>query len=258
MASSARIEELERKFTENPRRFFAPLANEFRKAGQLQEAIALCREFVPQQPGHMSGHIVLGQSLFEAGDYTEARAVFTTALELDPENLIALRHLGDIARLGADIPSARMWYQRVLEVDPRNEDTVTLLASVNAVVTPPLAAAGRTEGEVGGPVDAADGAAGWGGVNPEQPAVLSGEIHGEAIVPMASDARPRLVRVTPPAGGPDPVLDGIEQEEAPRAHTEPGYAFVTETMAQLYLQQGHRDEALKVYRQLLAQRPNDS
>src|SRR5580700_4422061 len=99
MASSARIEELERKFTENPRRFFAPLANEFRKAGQLQEAIALCREFVPQQPGHMSGHIVLGQALFEAKDYNESRAVFTTALELDPENLIALRHLGDIARL---------------------------------------------------------------------------------------------------------------------------------------------------------------
>ena len=34
--------------------------------------------------------------------------------------------------------------------------------------------------------------------------------------------------------------------------------FVTETMAELYEQQGHRDEALRVYRALLEQRPNDA
>ena len=34
-------------------------------------------------------------------------------------------------------------------------------------------------------------------------------------------------------------------------------AFVTETMAELYLQQGFTQEALAVYRQLLAQNPND-
>ena len=64
MASSARIEELEKKFNENPRRYFAPLANEYRKAGDVQQAIAICRTYVPQQPGHMSGHIVFGQALF--------------------------------------------------------------------------------------------------------------------------------------------------------------------------------------------------
>ena len=122
MDNSARIEELERKFNENPRRYFAPLANEFRKAGNIQRAIAICREFVPQQSGHMSGHIVFGQALFEDGNYVEARAVFNTALDLDPENLLALRHLGDIARLTGDNASAISWYRRVLEVDPRNEE----------------------------------------------------------------------------------------------------------------------------------------
>ena len=258
MASSARIEELERKFTENPRRFFAPLANEFRKAGQLKEAISLCREFVPQQPGHMSGHIVLGQALFEAGEYDEARAVFTTALELDPENLIALRHLGDIARVDADMPTARMWYQRVLEVDPRNDDTVALLATVNASVAASPEATGGTVGDVGPSVDAADGAAGWGGINPLPLPDIAHEIRSIPALPRLPEALPRFARVTPPAGAPDPVLDGMEdEEEMRRAPTEPGYAFVTETMAQLYLQQGHREEALKVYRQLLAQRPTD-
>jgi hypothetical protein len=45
-------------------------------------------------------------------------------------------------------------------------------------------------------------------------------------------------------------------EPAPVA-TESG-PFVTETMAELYLQQGHREEALRVYRALLEQRPGDS
>lgn len=34
--------------------------------------------------------------------------------------------------------------------------------------------------------------------------------------------------------------------------------FVTETMAELYLQQGHREEALRVYRALAEQRPADA
>src|SRR5512146_1293777 len=112
MANSARIDDLQKKFDENPRRYFAPLANEYRKAGDPAQAIAICREFLPQQPGHMSGHIVYGQALYDAHQLDEAKSVFDTALTLDPENLIALRYLGDIARALGDPGSARTWYQR--------------------------------------------------------------------------------------------------------------------------------------------------
>src|ERR687884_1379717 len=115
MAISARIDELKKKFDKNPRRYFAPLANEYRKAGDLEQAIAICRAYLPQQPGHMSGHIVFGQALFESRQLDEARTVFETALALDPENIIALRHLGDIARDSGDLELARGWYQRVLD-----------------------------------------------------------------------------------------------------------------------------------------------
>ncbi|MFL5618223.1 MAG: tetratricopeptide repeat protein [Gemmatimonadaceae bacterium] len=130
MASSDRIDELKKKFDENPRRYFAPLANEFRKSGDLEQAILICQEFLPQQPGHMSGHIVYGQALYETGRIDEARRVFETALSLDPENLIALRHLGDIAGRQGDPTSARRWYERVLEADPRNDEIQTLLANL--------------------------------------------------------------------------------------------------------------------------------
>lgn len=140
MSTAPRIDELRKKFDENPRRYFAPLANELRKAGDLEQAIALCREHLPKQPGHMSGHIVFGQALFEHGDLEEARGVFEQALALDPENLIALRHLGDIARRQGDAPSARRWYERVLEADPRNDDIAAQLATLAATPTPPASA----------------------------------------------------------------------------------------------------------------------
>ena len=132
MASSARIDELRKKFDENPRRYFAPLANEYRKSGDLEQAIFICQEYLPQQPGHMSGHIVYGQALYELSRFDEAKAVFETALSLDPENLIALRHLGDIARHAGELKTARAWYQRVLEADPRNEEIAQVMMTLLA------------------------------------------------------------------------------------------------------------------------------
>ncbi len=162
MSTAARIDELRKKFDENPRRYFAPLANEYRKAGDLAQAIALCRDFLPQQPGHMSGHIVFGQALYEAGELDESRRVFEQALALDPENLIALRHLGDIAKATGDPAQARRWYERVLEADPRNDDIALQLASLVPVrpVTPvppppaiPAAAAAPAAPPAHAPID---------------------------------------------------------------------------------------------------------
>ena len=141
MSTAARIDELRSKFEESPRRYFAPLANELRKAGDLSGAIALCREFLPKQPEHMSGYIVFGQALYEAGEVSEARTVFEQALALDPENLKALSCLGDIAKWEGDTAAARRWYERVLESDPRNDDIAAQLATLGtpSVATPLVA-----------------------------------------------------------------------------------------------------------------------
>src|SRR3954468_8002551 len=141
MSSSARIDELRKKFDENPRRYFAPLANEYRKVGDFDQAIFICQEYLPQQPGHMSGHIVFGQALFEAKRLPEAKTVFETALSLDPENLIALRHLADISRDLGDAQAAKGWYERVLQADPRNEEVVAIMAQLGSGGPPAVVAA---------------------------------------------------------------------------------------------------------------------
>jgi len=145
MADTGRLDELKRKFDENPKRYFAPLANEYRKAGDAELAIELCRTYLPQQPNHMSGYIVYGQALHDAGQTEESAAVFKQALSLDPENIIALRTLGDISRNAGDNVGAMRWYGKVLELDPRNDEISAFLTSLSAPGTkafgPPVTAA---------------------------------------------------------------------------------------------------------------------
>jgi tetratricopeptide (TPR) repeat protein len=140
MAPGTRLQELTAQYMQNPRRYFVPLANEYRNAHELDRAIALCREHLPAQPGHMSGHIVLGRAYFEKGDIAAAREVFLTSVSLDSENLIALRHLGDIARLRNEAAEARQWYARVLDADPQNEEIERLIQSLAAPTGPGSAA----------------------------------------------------------------------------------------------------------------------
>jgi tetratricopeptide (TPR) repeat protein len=221
MSTAARIDELRKKFEENPRRYFAPLANELRKAGNLSEAIALCREFLPKQPEHMSGYIVFGQALYEAGDLSESRIVFEQALVLDPENLKALRHLGDIAKGEGDTAGARRWYERVLEADPRNDDIAVQLATLVTpptpvaptppVLTPPFSMAPIGLGAVPTP-DAALRAVDFDEINARrrEPAVLSvAHVESPEPVPVAQA----------PAFRDEALLD-LDAIEAAGAHVE--------------------------------------
>jgi tetratricopeptide (TPR) repeat protein len=126
-----RLRELQEKFEENPRRYFAPLANEYRKGGQPKRAIDICRSQLAQLPGHMSGQIVYGQSLYECGEFEEAKQVFERALTLDPENLIALRSLGDMSLQSGNTVEARKWYARLLEADPHDAAVIALVSEID-------------------------------------------------------------------------------------------------------------------------------
>ncbi|HEX6806820.1 MAG TPA: tetratricopeptide repeat protein [Gemmatimonadaceae bacterium] len=286
MASSALIDDLLKQFAENPRRVFARLANEYRKRGELDTAIEICRAHVPLQPTYISGYIVLGQALYETGQLDEAQSTFETALGLDPENLIGLRQLGDIARAKGDADGARGWYRRLLEVDPQNDEVEALLRELDAPAKNAPAAA----------PEAAPDVISWNDINPEntktaEPApsaapapapepttkaldfdynVLSSFGEAEALpafeqpepaeatradAPTIDEAIPETPAPVAPAA-PAAVSRPVVEESS--SHDEPlPAAFITETMAELYLQQGHREQALDIYRLLLAQRPGD-
>ncbi len=70
MAYSARIDELEKKFSENARRYFAPLANEYRKRGitvSREEIVAAARMMPP--PGLMQNPELQTEGRFDPAKY---------------------------------------------------------------------------------------------------------------------------------------------------------------------------------------------
>ncbi|MEP6550579.1 MAG: tetratricopeptide repeat protein, partial [Gemmatimonadales bacterium] len=136
-----RLRELQEKFEENPRRYFAPLANEYRKGGQPRRAIDICRAQLKQMPGHISGQIVYGQALYEVGEFDDARETFERALALDPENLIALRTLGDMSLQSGNSSQARVWYSRLLDADPKDTAVIALVAEIDTSAEGPHVAA---------------------------------------------------------------------------------------------------------------------
>ncbi|HEY8165603.1 MAG TPA: tetratricopeptide repeat protein, partial [Gemmatimonadaceae bacterium] len=250
MQGTTRIDELKQKFHENPRRYFAPLANEYRKAGDPEQAIAICRAHLAQQPGHMSGHVVYGQALYDAGRIDEARSVFEKALSLDPENVIVLRHLGDIARHAGKSDEARHWYTKALDVDPQDTEIAAYLAEL----TEPLMASGARASVTPAPVPEA-------APQPtEQP--VAEEIHAQAEEAVA-EPEPSVEKEIPldvsdvADFAAEMPIEMAGAEQTPASRYTPQSPFVTKTMAELYAQQGHRAAAIEIYRQLAESDPDN-
>ncbi|MEK6609977.1 MAG: tetratricopeptide repeat protein, partial [Gemmatimonadota bacterium] len=123
MAASSEIEKLETRYAENPEgRYFAPLADAYRKAGRVDDALQLVHKGLEKHPDYLSAHIVLGRCQLDKKDDAAARGAFETVLGLDSENIIALKSLAEIAERTGDTAAARGWLQKLLVVDSMNTD----------------------------------------------------------------------------------------------------------------------------------------
>jgi tetratricopeptide (TPR) repeat protein len=367
VAYSSEIDKLRARYNENPKgRNFAPLADAYRKARQLDEAIALCNEGLQYHPDYVSAHIVLGRCLIDKKDDVAAETSFRRVLELDPENIIALKMLSDIALRSGRPHEAVDWLTRLLQVDPMNGEAAEALsvargqlaspapialeraesvsfesgpaaagapvaitipelpvvspaAEVGAASTPPpeiteapTEALAKPEFRISAPI-AAPPASGDGGLESydgtidfsgveQDAAPIEGITIEEQSVELPQDVVPAegLARTHYEGSGmfklgaaqaAEPAVSGLplilpEEETRPErgGETPPPAArsvpmtsmfsddegaadqsalsaaepLVTETMAELYLQQGHVEDALRVYRALLASRPGDA
>ena len=147
MAYTSEIEKLEARYRENPKgRNFAPLADAYRKAGLIDNAIELCQAGLTLHPDYVSGHIVHGRCLVDKKDDAGAEAVFRKVLELDPENILALKVLAEVAERNNHYDHAIEWLNRLLLADPMNGEAAEGLSRVRGKVatqpiTPPAAAA---------------------------------------------------------------------------------------------------------------------
>lgn len=107
---------------ENPESLaFARLADAYRKAGALERALETVEQGLLRHPDYLSAHIVRGRTLRELGRRSAASAAFRRVLELDPQNLVALRALAELAVEDGNSDEARRLYERLQELEPLDE-----------------------------------------------------------------------------------------------------------------------------------------
>ncbi len=97
----------------------------------------MLRAQLAEYPDHLTGHVVLGQALFDTGALADARVAFEAARALDPGNRVVLRQLGEIASLAGDREAARRWFERLRAAEPYADDVGVQLGG--ASFTPPEA-----------------------------------------------------------------------------------------------------------------------
>jgi hypothetical protein len=135
VAALSEIEKLEARWAENPDgRYFAPLADAYRKAGRVEDAIMVVGQGLTKHPDYLSAHIVLGRCHLEKKDDVAALLAFEKVLGLDAENIIALKSLAEIAERQSRTEDARRWLQRLLIVDAMNTEAADDLARLGGPI----------------------------------------------------------------------------------------------------------------------------
>ena len=119
-------------------RVFAPLADAYRRAGEVQQAVRVLNEGLARHPDFVPGHVVAAQLYVEQGLSEEGAIAARQALELDAENVVALRSLLQVLETSGD-DEAEEVRGRLAELDPGLADTEpAAVAPVEEVVAPSL------------------------------------------------------------------------------------------------------------------------
>lgn len=232
------ITRFEEQYRVNPDSLvFARLADAYRKAGDLERALAVLDDGLRRHPEYATGHIVRGRVLRDLGRADGAMAAFRRVLDLDGQNLVAVRELGALALGRGDGERARHWYERLALLDPSNPEARQRLADLGEAV------AEETRARPAAPSDRAE---------PDREAT--------------EEASPE-----DPTGAVEAILNG-EVEEPARADDTWWYEersadtgaessrdadLLTRTMAELYAEQGLYREAEEIYSELLREAPED-
>jgi tetratricopeptide (TPR) repeat protein len=128
----ARIQELKKRVERAPgSRFFVSLAEEYRKAGRLSDAIGALENGLIAHPGYVAARISLARAYLEVGKVQDSMTAFSKALEDDPSNLVAAKALGDLHLSRGEPIAAVKRYRlyRKISGDPRYDSVIAELES---------------------------------------------------------------------------------------------------------------------------------
>lgn len=147
----SRIGELRRRVEADPASLaFVQLAEELRREGADDEAVAVCRAGLAHHPHSLTARVTLGRALIELERYDEAFTELTEVLDVAPGNLAAVRALAEVYQRRGLNSEALVHYRRALQVTqheanleqaaPADDvfDFDTLLTKLGEPAGPPL------------------------------------------------------------------------------------------------------------------------
>jgi tetratricopeptide (TPR) repeat protein len=117
-----------KKYQEDPgSRVFAPLAEAYRKAGFIDEAIEIAREGLRVHPGFIGGRVALARALFDKHYYAEVIRELTPVVQDVPDNLVAQRLLAESFLMLGRLAEALDAFKMLLYFAPQDPDTAKMV-----------------------------------------------------------------------------------------------------------------------------------
>lgn len=117
-----------RKYQEDPTsRIFAPLAEAYRKAGLIDEAIEIAKEGLQVHPSFIGGRVALARALFDKGSYEEVLNELAPVVRDVPDNLVAQRLLAESCLMLGRLAEALGAYKMLLYFTPGDQEIARLV-----------------------------------------------------------------------------------------------------------------------------------
>jgi len=117
-----RLEQLRFELREDPSsRSFFKLGEHLRREGELAEAIEVLRSGLEQHDGYVAAWVSLGRAQLDNGNAEEAQISLERSLQLDPENAVASRAMGEAAIVNRDWVAAVKALKRARGLSPQDD-----------------------------------------------------------------------------------------------------------------------------------------
>ncbi len=130
---TSEIAKLTERISKDPKsKLFVPLAEEYKKAGDIEMAIYVLSEGLKNNPGYVTARSLLGRLLLERGDLDAARKELDEVVKAIPDNLLAQRRLGDLYVLQDNRTEALKHYKIALALNPGDAEFASLVADAEA------------------------------------------------------------------------------------------------------------------------------
>jgi tetratricopeptide (TPR) repeat protein len=225
-----KIEELERraKFNPTPQNFFF-LAEAYKDEMNFEKAFEACSKGLEKQPDSISGQVLLAEILFKLGRLDESLNLLSNIIRKAPDTARAYRILYEVCIQKKDFYGAKDALEKLFFFNPFDEDISQKLMEISRLIEK------REKVEL--PL-------------PEQEPVIErgtlSEVKESPLPPLPEESPPQEELL---------ATRRIEEKDiitmAREVKEEEGEdAFVTPTMAEIYLKQGLIDKAIETYYKL--------